>query len=235
VNTRKQFLQLIESDQTDLATGALLIARHFQPSMNVETELFRIAQLSDQASSASVTDAESLVQFFADLGFHGNANEYYDVNNSLLNQVIQRKTGIPITLGVVYLAVIRRLPQPTFTAAGVNFPGHFLITVDDGHRKQLIDVFDVRLTTERECYARLHDSRAQPDPQHFRQATDKDILCRILENLKVIYWQADQLQTVIDCLDYQLMIFPDNAKLLGQQQKLLRNSQAVNSQPQHLH
>lgn len=235
MNNRKRFLQLLSSKQPDLATGALLIARHFQPTMDIDAELAFIDQLSANAQKNSVTDIHSLVRFFEHTGYRGNTNDYYDVNNSLLNKVLHRKVGIPITLGVVYLAVVKRLDQTSLTARGINFPGHFLIAVRNGNSEQLIDVFDVRVTNQHECYTRFTQTAVKPDPLHFRHATERDVLSRILENLKAIYWQAEQVQTVIDCLDYQLMIFPDSKKLLEQQQRLLHNLKYSSSSSQIIH
>ncbi len=223
MNNKKQFLQLISSQHPDLATGALLIAKNYQPHINISDELAVIEQLALLADDTPVNDAHSLVAFFREAGFKGNSSEYYDVNNSFLNQVLTRKTGIPITLGVVYLSVVQRLHKHSFSAIGINFPGHFLIATDNGHGQQFIDVFDVKVTNKQECYERFSETGVTPDPNHFRRATDADILSRILENLKAIFWQAGQLDAVVDCLDYQLMIFPDSHQLLKQQQRLLNN------------
>lgn len=235
MNNKKHFLRLLASSQPDLATGALLIARQFQPELEVDAELSEVDALSRSASAARVSDAHSLVQFFADAGYCGNTNEYYDVNNSMLNQVLHRRTGIPITLGVLYLAVVKRLALQGLSATGINFPGHFLIATDDGNQQQLIDVFDVKVTSTQECYERINHATVQPDPVHFRSADDRDILSRILENLKAIYWQAGHTETVIECLDYQLMIFPDNQKLLEQQQRLLHNLRHATTEQHVLH
>ena len=77
VNNKKQFLELVASDQPDLATGALLIARHFQPALNIAAELAVIDNLTLDAEKAGVADARSLVEFFSAAGFQGNSNEYY--------------------------------------------------------------------------------------------------------------------------------------------------------------
>ncbi len=221
MNNKKFFLQSLIGDSVDLATSALLVARHFQPQINLEDEIQHIEELASAASVWPVTDPTSLIEFFTSNGFKGNQQDYYHIDNSLLNQVLSSRKGIPISLAVVYLAVIERLQKPDLTAHGVSFPGHFLLSVNHGSTQQLVDVFDARPVTQEQCYQRFTNTDSEPNPTHFQSATTYDILCRLLENLKVIHWKSGDTQTVLDCLDYQLMIFPQSNRLLTQQHEFL--------------
>ncbi len=187
-------------------------------------EIARIDDLVQQAGSFPVKDAESLVEFMAvEQQFTGNSNQYYSVANSLLNQVIESKQGIPITIALVYLAVVERLDNG-MTARGISFPGHFLLRVELDGREQLIDPFGGRLVERSECYeilSGLYGQEVEPNERFFNNADSPQILRRVLENLKVIHSQSGDANVVLTCLDYQLMLFPEDDELLQQQQNLL--------------
>src|SRR5207244_1825351 len=106
--------------------------------------------------------------------------------NSFLNDVLDRRTGIPITLAVVYLEVARRLG---LTLLGVGFPGHFLVK-HPGAPELIIDPFFAQVLSPRDCEQRLQaalGSEARLHPSHLRAATTRDILVRMLRNLKQIH------------------------------------------------
>lgn len=229
MDNKKRFLQTINQDDVDLANGALLIARHFRPHLDLDYQLGLIDNLAADAMLSQVSDPATLVEFFSAKGFHGNNDDYYHKDNSLLDQVLVNKKGIPITLAIVYLSVIERLTATEMTANGVSFPGHFLLSVNQQNNQYLIDVFEARQVTQQACYDRAAAHGLQPDPAYFQPATNQDILCRLIENLKVIHWKASDFTTVLDCLDYQLMIFPQRTRLLEQQHELRLMSNNGNS------
>lgn len=118
-------------EQLSLAEAALVIARDAYPRLNVATYLERIDDLAavlKQRLPADIASTEKLARLnhylFSELGFAGNSDDYYDPRNSYLNDVIDRKLGIPITLSVLLIEVGRRLG---LTMSGVSFPGHFLV------------------------------------------------------------------------------------------------------------
>lgn len=238
MDNKKRFLQAITQDSVDLANGAFLIARHFRPQLDIDYQLGLVDCLAADAMLSQVSDPASLIDFFSAKGFHGNNDDYYHKDNSLLDQVLANKKGIPITLAIVYLSVIERLTEIDMTANGVSFPGHFLLSVNQQKNQYLIDVFEARQVSQQTCYDRAAAHGLQPDPAYFQPANNHDILCRLIENLKAIHWKASDFTTVLDCLDYQLMIFPQRTRLLEQQHELrsmINNSNADHSGTTQLH
>jgi regulator of sirC expression with transglutaminase-like and TPR domain len=233
MNRRKHFLQAITAVQEpDIATCAMIIAGEFQPGLDIQGELGAIDQLVTEAKSFPVVDAHSLVEFLAvKKSFTGNVENYYSLSNSLLNQVLSSKRGIPITLALVYLSVVQKLKPDTpsletehLNAWGINFPGHFLVAVSDDKGEHLVDPFKGCLVTREECYyiiANLYGRHHEPDDHYFERANSRLLLRRILENLKAINLQKGFATHAMVCLDYQLMLYPDAVDLLQQQDDLL--------------
>src|SRR5919198_3871448 len=134
---RRRFTALIERPHGKfrLAEGALLIAQEEYPSLDVPAYLRRLDAMAEAISSrlGLEIDPQRIVAhvnayLFDEQGFHGNQENYYDTRNSFLNEVLERKTGIPITLSVVYLEVGRRAG---LDIRGVGFPGHFVVRLGD--------------------------------------------------------------------------------------------------------
>ena len=142
------FLQEIGQggDSFNLARAALLFARSAYPNLDCGWYLGQLDLIAKDvsvrcAASASLNDLlETLREyFFQQLGYSGNIEDYYDPRNSYLNEVIDRRTGIPITLSIVFLEIADRLG---LDACGISFPGHFLIGVNDGVDELIVDAFD---------------------------------------------------------------------------------------------
>lgn len=229
MNNRKLFLQTVTTGhELDIAYCAMNIAAEFQPGLNIQSGLKAIDQLVTEANSFPVVDAHSLVKFLAiEKNFSGNSENYYAVSNSLLNHVLATKRGIPITLALVYISVVQKLKPDTqlSSAWGINFPGHFLVGVRDNTGEHLIDPFAGRLVTREDCYsiiANLYGRYPDPDDRYFARADSKQLLRRILENLKAIKLQKGDIRNAMVCLDYQLMLFPEAIELLRQQDELLQ-------------
>ena len=228
MNRRKHFLQAItDVQEPDIATCAMIIAAEFQPGLEFLNELKAIDVLTAEAQTFPVVDAQSLVEFLAvKKGFSGNYENYYSISNSLLNHVLSSKRGIPITLSSVYLSLVQKLNPDTqsLNAWGINFPGHFLIAVSDVEGEHLVDPFKGCLVTKEECYsiiANLYGRHAEPDDRYFKRADNRQLLRRILENLKAINLQQGNASYAMTCLDYQLMLYPEAVELLQQQDELL--------------
>ena len=229
MNRRKLFLEAITAVQEpNIATCAMIIAGEFQPGLDIEKELGAIDTLVSQAKFFPVVDALSLVEFLAaKKSFSGNSDNYYSLSNSLLNHVLSSKRGIPITLALVYLSVVQKLKADTqhLNAWGINFPGHFLVAVSDDKGEHLVDPFKGCLVTKEDCYAiiaNLYGRHHQPDDQYFNRADNKQLLRRILENLKAINLQKGFAAQAMVCLDYQLMLYPEAVELLQQQDELIQ-------------
>lgn len=147
--------------------------------------------------------------FFSELGFAGAHDDYYAVENSYLHRVIERRRGIPITLSLLYMElgkVIRLRLQ------GVCFPGHFLVRLRLPEGTAFIDVYGGGTTLSADdLRARLplpQSSEAQLGP-YLRAASDREILARLLRNLKTIHWQAQDWAAALEVMDRLVAVVPD--------------------------
>jgi regulator of sirC expression with transglutaminase-like and TPR domain len=199
----------------DLARGALLVAAEEYPGLDVEAQLARLDTLAQGAAPGMAgrgprERAERLAEFlFREEGFAGNAQSYDDPRNSFLNEVLDRRLGIPITLALVYLEVARRLSLP---ACGVGFPGHFLARVELDP-PLLLDAFHGRWLCAADCEALLRGflgAGAQLAPAlHLRAATPREILLRLLANLKQIYVRRRDFGRALACCERSVLLVPD--------------------------
>ena len=145
MDVRHRFQEVVRrpDERIDLAEAALLIAAQEYPELDVAAYLARFdeigARLGQRVRDDSEPIASVLGQFlFAELGFKGNEDDYYDPRNSFLNDVLDRRTGIPITLSTVCIEVARRAG---LSVTGIGLPGHFLIQVDGSRGQTLLDPF----------------------------------------------------------------------------------------------
>lgn len=182
--------------ELDLAEAALLIAEAEYPGLDVARYVRALDNLGSAAGAAVARAAggppearlERAVRYvYEDAGFRGNDNNYYDPRNSFLSDVINRRTGIPITLAVVLAEVCRRAGVH---AHGVSFPGHFLVRTNLPRGTIVIDPFAGRPLSRdelRALYARATGDDGDPSPRLLEPATKAQILARILNNLRSIY------------------------------------------------
>lgn len=173
-----------EEDLLPLDEAALLIAAHAKPGLDVHAQLAELDALAGRVGEPTLDGLRALL--FRDLGFNGNAVDYYDVRNSLLDEVLARRTGIPITLSVVAMEVGRRVGVPL---AGVSMPGHFLLRdkVDPG---VFVDPYARGALLDREgCRARfmlVQGPDAVFDDAFLRPVGKRSIVDRMLANLELI-------------------------------------------------
>lgn len=155
--------------------------------------------------------AEINRQLFEVEGFRGNEREYYDPRNSYLNEVLDRKLGIPITLCVVYLEVARRIPVPVL---GVGLPGHFLVKALTPSGDMLLDPFHAgKELTEDDCQERLdrvYGGLVRLDKRMLLPVPKKQILVRILSNLKTIYLNRGEFERALDVVQDVLVLEPSS-------------------------
>jgi regulator of sirC expression with transglutaminase-like and TPR domain len=219
-----------EDAHIDLAHACLMIAQDAYPQLNVERYLGDIERMAMRLRGrmpqtlAAEERVAALNEFlFQDQGYRGNTEAYYDPRNSYLNEVMERKTGIPITLSVLYIAVGRRVGLPL---EGVSFPGHFLVRLRLKQGVLVLDPFAAgapqSLPELRERLERVIPPGALekmpatdlPLEQFLEPATNRQILARLLRNLKAIYRDTDKPQALLDVLNRMLIVVPDaNAEL----------------------
>jgi regulator of sirC expression with transglutaminase-like and TPR domain len=196
-----QLDELADAPGGDLASGALLIATIEYPRLDTSHYLARLDELGAEALDrvARSAGADGPVHarvdainglLYGERGFRGNRDHYSDVRNSCLNQVIDLKTGIPITLAVVYMEVARRAGLRT---EGINFPGHFLVRAyqdADAADGLVVDPYhDGTILTEHDCRELLtrHGDEVTYTPDLLAAATRRQVLVRMLVNLKRLY------------------------------------------------
>jgi regulator of sirC expression with transglutaminase-like and TPR domain len=205
-------------DQIDLSRAALAIAMQEYPDLNIEDCLSQLDEfgqaverrLGEERNPYRTIAALNTV-LFKEIGFKGNRAEYYDPKNSFLNDVIARKKGIPISLSLLYMEVARRIG---LSLAGVGFPGHFLVKYQDADDEIVIDVFNKGEILAREDLEQLLQQlyRGQVSYQSgFVAALGKrDILRRMLNNLKLIYLQQGQPLKALPVLDQLVILDPSS-------------------------
>jgi regulator of sirC expression with transglutaminase-like and TPR domain len=205
--------------ELDLARAALAIAQDEYPSLRPEPYLARLDELAARARSfaGSESDACRLIAainyvLFNQEGFRGNRGDYYDPRNSFLNDVIERKKGIPITLSVLYIEVARRAG---LELRGVGFPGHFLVKYEQGDEEIVIDPFDkgeVRMLEDLQTLLDgLYAGKVAFRPEFLAPVTHRQIIHRMLNNLKGIYLSEENLLKALSAAERLVMLDPSSA------------------------
>ena len=219
-----------QSDRYSLAEACLLIAADAYEDLDVNHYLAEIERMAARLRGRlpPAVNAEGKVialnQFlFDELGFAGDIDDYYDPRNSYLNEVIERRRGIPISLSIVYMEIGRKIGLPL---EGVSFPGHFLVRLGLRGSTLVLDPFaggaplsenDLRKLLKRviagsgRAQMRSADDVAAELPldQFLEPAGHRQILARVLRNLKNIYREKDETHRQLQVLNRLLMVAPD--------------------------
>ena len=205
-------------DQIDLAKAALYIAQEEYPELNIDEYLNALDTMALEVQERlprqryPMRIVQSINAYlYDDLGFSGNTDDYYDPRNSFLNDVIELRTGIPITLSLVYLEIARRLDFPM---VGIGMPGHFLIRPQFEDVGIFVDAFSRgEIMFEQDCQQRLAQIYQQPipsiPPAFLEPVTNRRFLVRMLANLKMIYLSRRQLPKALAAVERMLLLFPD--------------------------
>lgn len=204
--------------EIDLVYAALLIARLDNAELDVAAYRAQFERLADELKGRVPAEADATTKLktlddylFNDSGFHGSRGDYYNRRNSYVNEVLDDREGIPITLSLVYMELARRLGVDV---AGIGLPGHFVVGWQPAPgEQQLIDVFDrgERLTRE-QAQARVLGDTGQPlDDEYLKPVEKRAMLVRMLHNLQSIAGRERDLPAFLRYLDAILTITPDSA------------------------
>ncbi len=207
----------VPDEEIDLARAALLIAATEYPGLSIERELFRIDEIAE-GIAARMDDDTPLYQLntlseylFDELKFAGNHTNYHDPRNSFLNDVIERRVGIPITLSLLYIEVGKRLGVPLL---GIGMPGHFIVR----HRDEsdvFVDPFHGGiLLSEDECAERVKQVTQGTltwDRSYLEPVRSREFIARMLRNLKVVYLQRRNYERVLATIDRVIALLPQDA------------------------
>ena len=210
---RRQFAEIVAGpdESVDLAQAALLIACGEYPGLDVDRYLRRMEDLAAAVALRALGGGREGRRralhevLFDEEGFHGNAEDYYDPRNSFLNDVLDRKTGIPITLSTVYMEVGRRAG---IAVEGVGLPGHFVVRAEG----TLVDPFHGgAVLSEEDCQKRLdriYGGRLKLDGQMLAACDRKAILARTLRNLKAIHTKAGDFTRALSAVELLIDLEP---------------------------
>ena len=200
-----------DSSTTTLDLAALELASVEFPRLEPETSLSRLeilaaevdAGLPPHATGLEFIKAANHLLFDTQL-FRGNEDDYYDPRNSCLNSVLSRRLGIPISLSVVYIELARRLSRPVY---GVGLPGHFIVVYQDSGSRYWIDPFHHgRILSFGDCCSLARQTAGvdvRANPAVLAPVSNRQILVRMLSNLKAVYLRGhafDKARKVLDLL-----------------------------------
>jgi regulator of sirC expression with transglutaminase-like and TPR domain len=224
----------IEDEKIDLIRAALAIARTEYPNLDIEMYAARMEQLARRVAALVPNPEPQLARaalnrlLFEELNLRGNREDYYDPRNSFLNDVLDRGLGIPITLSIVYMEVAKRVG---FSLAGVGMPGHFLLKhYGQEGQEMLIDCFNRGdVLTRQDCQSRLdeiYSGEMTLRPEFLHPISRRQILTRMLNNLKTVYLSTRNFRKALPIADLILVIYPQSAEDV-KQRALLRYSMGL--------
>jgi regulator of sirC expression with transglutaminase-like and TPR domain len=211
-------------EQINLAAAALLIAMDEYPDLNAQACMRELDELADEVKmempfQAQEEPLEALKRInrvlYLQKGFRGNAADYYDPRNSYLNVVLERRTGIPITLSIIYMELGKRIG---LSLHGVGMPGHFLLKVFCQSGEFFIDAFhNGEILSRSQCWQRLEESNGEERPLPstcLDQISNLQILTRLLNNLKVIYFNVRDFPRALSATEKIMILNPNAASEL---------------------
>ncbi|MDP1691332.1 MAG: tetratricopeptide repeat protein [Burkholderiaceae bacterium] len=217
------FANLVADDgQFSQIEAAIAIAHDEEPSLDVQSVLSQIDTLAARLKQRLAADTGAMQRlrylnryFFQELGFAGNVNDYYDPHNSYVHRVLATRRGIPITLALLYIEMAQQIG---LDARPVSFPGHFLVKLKMPQGEVVIDPFtgqslsrealDERLAPYRRRQGLVGDFEA-PLGLFLQAASGRDVLARMLRNLKEIHRAQEDWQRLIAVQDRLVILLPD--------------------------
>ena len=200
----------------ELARVALLVAAECDANVDIDGELSRIRSWGDDLASRIEPGWNNLQKLarlrsflFEELGFRGDREDYFSPSNSLLHAVVQRRLGIPLTLGILMLELGWRVGMPL---EGVGFPGHFLVRLTGEQADLLLDPFSRGMVVrEQDCHRMLRDTtkgRVSYEPGMIASVRRRDMLLRLLHNLKNAYVRKGEDALALGVVDHLLVLSP---------------------------
>jgi|SRR5579884_856618 regulator of sirC expression with transglutaminase-like and TPR domain len=218
----ERLIAALQDDRSDvpLDVAALELARIEFPQLDPKASLIRLDNLAAEIQSQLAANASGLdfiraanQLLFEILDFRGDDQNYYDPRNSCLNSVLTRRLGIPITLSVLYIEIARRLSRPVY---GVGLPGHFIVAYEDRNSRYWIDPFHGgRILSFADCCVLAKETAGvnlQTNPAVLAPVNKRQILVRMLSNLKAIYLRGGAFDKARQVLDLLILAMPNYAE-----------------------
>jgi regulator of sirC expression with transglutaminase-like and TPR domain len=217
------FAALVAQDEGfPLLEATAAVAQDEYPELDIQSVLDDVDRMLERLRHRLPADAGHLHRlrvlnqyFFQDLGFHGNVNDYYDPENSYLHTVLRTRRGIPITLAIIWLELAQGI---RLRAAGINFPGHFLVKVNLPQGQVILDPFTGQSLSREDLAERLEPYKRRqglvddfdvPVGLYLQAAAPRDIVARVLRNLKEIHHSQEDWPRLIAVLDRLIVLLPD--------------------------
>lgn len=205
-NLETDFIEVLEEGlktRKSLEVAIFTLARFGNPTLRIseyEKKLDHFAKMVGPQIRFKLDEKKKmkrLLKFiFEDLNFRGDTDNYHAPQNCFMNQVIDRRKGLPISLSLIVMFISRRLEMPFF---GINMPIHFMLNYVGEKEELLIDPYDNgAIVTYDQCYFFLKKNNLEPRPEHFQIATNLDIVLRCIRNLIHSYERAEELNRVED-------------------------------------
>ena len=217
------FTSLVAEDESfPLTEAALALAQDAYPDLDVQGVLAEIDALMVRLKRRLTSDADVVQKlqmlnqfFYRELGFAGNLNDYYDPDNSYLNIVLSKRRGIPISLAVLYLEMAQQIG---LAARGVSFPGHFLLRVTMAGGEVMMDPVSGEALNETEMIEMLEpfvsgsvthgESVSKALRGLLQPAHPREIMARMLRNLKGIYMETERWQRLLAVQQRLVILLP---------------------------
>ena len=190
-------------NRAQLERAVITLARFGNPTLRESEYVKKLDYFADMIRSSlryNRSEREEMQTFmkfiFEDLNFRGDNKDYHNPANGFIDQVIERRKGLPISLSLVAMFIARRLQLPVF---GVNMPIHFMLAFVGEKEEQLIDPYDQGAEVSYDqCYFFLKKNNVTPKPDHFKMASDLNILARCIRNLMHSYERKEEHDRVRD-------------------------------------
>jgi regulator of sirC expression with transglutaminase-like and TPR domain len=219
-NIRDDFVRAVGHPEPalDLARAALLVAAESDPRMDVDRQLHTLDSWAAELRARLDPGWNNLQKLarlrnfvFEELGFRGDSKDYFSPNNSLLNQVMERRLGVPLTLSIIFMELGWRIGIPF---EGIGFPGHFLIRLTGEPRDLVLDPYNhARTMHEEDCRQLLDEvtgGRLEFDGRMLASVSKREIITRLLRNLKGAYLRANQDEAALAAVERLLLIDPED-------------------------
>ncbi|HKQ56521.1 MAG TPA: tetratricopeptide repeat protein [Candidatus Eisenbacteria bacterium] len=219
-NIRDDFVRTVARPEPalDLARAALLVAAESDPRVDVDSQIHTLDSWAAELRARLRPDWNNLQKLarlrnfvFEELGFKGDSKDYFSPSNSLLHEVMSRRLGVPLTLSIIFMELGWRIGMPL---EGIGFPGHFLIRLTGEPRDLVLDPYNHARTMHEEDCRRLLDEvtggRLEFDGRMLASCTKREIITRLLRNLKGAYLRANQDEEALAAVERLLLIDPQD-------------------------
>ena len=236
---RADFERLVKRPEPafDLARAALLIAAESNPNVDVDVHLHTLDTWAAELKAILQPEWNNLQKLarlrnfvFEVLRFRGDHEDYYSPSNSMLNEVMERRLGVPLTLSIIFMELGWRVGIPF---EGVGFPGHFLVRLTGEPRDLLLDPFRDGMSVHEEDCRRMLDEisggKLALRGDHLNSITKHDMIVRLLMNLKGAYLRADNDQGALAAVEKLLVLDPENTEEIRDRGLLLYRMRRYNA------